>query len=98
MLGPQWLPVTAKNIAHTTTVGILATVGAAKDPPVDGLSKRRYNTYIDNKELTMTVKEMMEVLKQLDPNQEVSIYDPEWEDTFPVERIEVEQDGKVVLY
>ena len=46
----------------------------------------------------MTVKEMLEVLQQLDPNQEVSIYDPEWEDTFLVERIEVEQDGKVVLY
>ena len=46
----------------------------------------------------MTVKEMMEVLKQLDPNQEVSIYDPEWEQTCPVVRIEVEQDGEVVLY
>lgn len=46
----------------------------------------------------MTVKEMIEVLKQLDLNQEVSIYDPEWEQTTPVERIEVEQDGKVVLY
>ena len=41
---------------------------------------------------------MIEVLKQLDLNQEVSIYDPEWERTFPVERIEVEQDGEVVLY
>ncbi len=46
----------------------------------------------------MTVKEMVALLIQLDPNQEVSIYDPEWENTFPVERIEVEQDGEVVLY
>jgi len=66
---------------------------------VDQYSQFCYNNgIVSNKELAMTVKEMMEVLKQLDPNQEVSIYDPEWENTFPVERIEVEQDGEVVLY
>jgi hypothetical protein len=45
----------------------------------------------------MTVKEMMQVLQQLDPNKEVSIWNCGWDCKDPVNEIEVDQDGDVVL-
>lgn len=46
----------------------------------------------------MTVKELMEVLKQLDPNKEVSIWNTEWDSKDPINEIEVDQDGDIVIY
>ena len=46
----------------------------------------------------MTVKEMMDVLSQLDPNKEVTVWNCEYDCTDPISEIEVNQDGEVVLY
>lgn len=46
----------------------------------------------------MTVKEMMEVLSQLDPNKEVTVWNCEYDSTNYVDRIEVDQDGDIVIY
>ena len=46
----------------------------------------------------MTVKEMMEVLRKLDPNKEVTVWKCEDDCTNYVNDIEVDDDGDVVLY
>jgi hypothetical protein len=46
----------------------------------------------------MTVKEMMDVLKQLDPNKEVMLWNGEWDQSDPINEIEVDQDGDIVIY
>lgn len=46
----------------------------------------------------MTVKELMEVLSKLDQDKEVTLYDGEWESCNPINEVEVNQDGEVVLY
>jgi hypothetical protein len=45
----------------------------------------------------MTVKEMMDVLKQLDPNKEVTVWDTEWDSMCPINEIEVTQDGDIII-
>jgi hypothetical protein len=45
----------------------------------------------------MTVKEMMEVLKQLDPNKEVSVWNSEYDRKDPISEIEVDQDGEIII-
>lgn len=50
------------------------------------------------KVIKMTVKELMEVLKQLDPNKEVMVWNVEWDRSDSVNEVEVDQDGDVVLY
>ena len=46
----------------------------------------------------MTVKELMEVLSKLDQDKQVTIYDGEWGSYNPINEVEVNQDGEVVLY
>lgn len=46
----------------------------------------------------MTVKELMEVLSQLDPNKEVTVWNCEHDQLLYVNSIEVDTDGNVVLY
>ena len=45
----------------------------------------------------MTVKELMEVLSQLDPNKEVSVWNPEWDTKDSINEIEVDQDGDIII-
>ena len=45
----------------------------------------------------MTVRELMEVLKQLDPNSEVYVWNSEWDSKDPINEIEVDQDGNIVI-
>ena len=45
----------------------------------------------------MTVQELMEVLKQLDPNREVNVWNAEWDSKDPINEIEVDQDGDIVI-
>lgn len=45
----------------------------------------------------MTVKELMEVLKQLDPNKEVHVWNPEWDSKDPINEIVVDEDGGVIV-
>ena len=45
----------------------------------------------------MTVRELMQVLSQLDENSEVCIWNPEWGSKDPIDEIEVDQDGDVVV-
>jgi hypothetical protein len=45
----------------------------------------------------MTVKELMEVLKQLDPNKEVSVWNCEYGSKDPINEIEVDQDGDIII-
>jgi hypothetical protein len=44
----------------------------------------------------MTVKELMEILGQLDPNKEVLLWNAEWDSKDPID-VEVDQDGDVVI-
>ena len=46
----------------------------------------------------MTVKEMMEVLSKMDPNKEVTVWNPEWGQADPINEIGVDQDGDIVIY
>jgi hypothetical protein len=46
----------------------------------------------------MTVKEMMEVLSKMDPNKEVTVWNPEWDSTDPIDEIGVDRDGDIVIY
>lgn len=45
----------------------------------------------------MTVKELMEVLKQLDPNKEVGVWDCEYGCSNPINEVEVDQDGSIII-
>ena len=45
----------------------------------------------------MTVKEMMDILSQLDPNKEVMIWNAEWDLKDPINEIEVDRDGDIVI-
>ena len=45
----------------------------------------------------MTVKELMEVLSQLDGNKEVMLWNREWGSKDHIFEIEVDQDGDVVV-
>ena len=45
----------------------------------------------------MTVQELMDVLKQLDPNKEIYIWNSEWDSKDPLNEVEVDRDGDVVL-
>lgn len=45
----------------------------------------------------MTVQELMEVLKQLDPNKVVHVWNPEWDSKDPINEIEVDRDGDIVI-
>ena len=45
----------------------------------------------------MTVKELMEVLSQLDSNKEVSVWDCEYGSKNPINEIEVDQDGDIII-
>jgi hypothetical protein len=44
----------------------------------------------------MTVKELMDILSQLDPNKEVLMWNAEWDSKDPFE-VEVDKDGDVVI-
>lgn len=46
----------------------------------------------------MTVKELIEVLSKLDQDKEATLYDGEWESYNPINSVEVNKDGEVVLY
>jgi hypothetical protein len=45
----------------------------------------------------MTVKEMMEVLKCLDPNTELFVWNPESDSKDPINEIEVDRDGEIII-
>ena len=45
----------------------------------------------------MTVKEMMDVLSKLDPNKEVMLWNGEWVSKDPINEIEVDRDGDIVI-
>lgn len=45
----------------------------------------------------MTVRELMDVLKQLDPNTQVLVWNPDWDSKGPIDEIEVDQDGNVLI-
>jgi hypothetical protein len=45
----------------------------------------------------MTVKEMMDVLSKLDPNKEVMLWNGEWDSKDPINEIEVDRDGDIVI-
>ena len=45
----------------------------------------------------MTVKELMEILSQLDPNKEVFVRDWEYGDNDPIKEIEVDEDGDIII-
>jgi hypothetical protein len=45
----------------------------------------------------MTVSELIEVLRGMDQDKEVSVWDPEWDSTNWVDRVE-EEDNEVVIY
>jgi hypothetical protein len=46
----------------------------------------------------MTVKEMMEVLSKMDPDKDVTVWNPEWDQSDPINEIEVDRDGDIVIY
>jgi hypothetical protein len=46
----------------------------------------------------MTVQELMEVLKNLDPNKEVWIHNGEWDSYDRLNCAEMDEDGDLVLY
>jgi hypothetical protein len=45
----------------------------------------------------MTVSELIEVLRGMDQDKDVSVWNPEWDSTDWVERVE-EQDDEVVIF
>lgn len=45
----------------------------------------------------MSVKELMEILKQLDPDKDVMVWDAEYGCAEHISEVEVDQDGAVVL-
>lgn len=45
----------------------------------------------------MTVQELMAVLSKLDPNTKVFVWNPSWDSKDPIDEIEVDQDGDVVI-
>lgn len=45
----------------------------------------------------MTVQELMDVLKQLDPNKQIHIWNSEWDSKDPLNEVEVDRDGDIVL-
>lgn len=45
----------------------------------------------------MTVAQLIEILSQLDPNKQVTLWDCEWDQKNPIDEIEVDQDGDVVI-
>ena len=46
----------------------------------------------------MTVQELMEVLKNMDPDQEVNIWNNEFDSIDVMQSVEVNQEGDLVLY
>lgn len=50
------------------------------------------------KENEMTVAQLIEILSQLDPNKQVTLWDCEWDQKNPIDEIEVDQDGDVVIF
>lgn len=45
----------------------------------------------------MTVKELMAVLSQLDPNKDVFVWNCEWDSKDPINEIEVDRDGDIII-
>lgn len=45
----------------------------------------------------MTVQELMDILKQMHPSTEVFVYDGEWDQKVPINEIEVDHEGDVVI-
>ena len=45
----------------------------------------------------MTVKELMELLSKMDPNKEVTVWNPEWDSKDPIDCVEVDKDGDIVI-
>lgn len=46
----------------------------------------------------MTVQELMDILSKLDPNKEVHVWNSEWDSKDPIDWVEVNQDGEVVIF
>lgn len=46
----------------------------------------------------MTVQELMEVLRNMDPNKVVHVWNAEWDSADPLNEVEVKEDGELVLY
>lgn len=45
----------------------------------------------------MTVQELMDILGKLDPNKEVFVWNPERDSKDPIDEIEVDQDGDIII-
>ena len=45
----------------------------------------------------MTVNELMEVLSQLDPDRKVMLWNSEWGQKDPIDGVDLDEDGDVVL-
>jgi len=45
----------------------------------------------------MTAQELIDFLSQLDPNTEIMLWDGSWDMSRPIDRVEVEQDGEVII-
>lgn len=45
----------------------------------------------------MTVQELMDILNKMHPSTEVFVWDAEWDQKVPINEIEVDQDGDVVV-
>lgn len=45
----------------------------------------------------MTVQELIDVLQKLNGNTEVFVWNPEWDSKDPIDGIEVDQDGDVII-
>jgi hypothetical protein len=46
----------------------------------------------------MTVQQLIEVLKNTDPNKEVCVHNEEWDSYDPLDYVEVNKDGDVTVY
>lgn len=46
----------------------------------------------------MTVQELMEVLSNMDPSTVVHVWKGEWDAKDPINEIEVDRDGDVVIF
>lgn len=50
------------------------------------------------RERTVTVQELMDVLKQLAPDSPVMVWNSEWDAKNRLAEIEVDQDGDIVIF